>query len=482
MTLVLLHDATFQLFPEPPPVPASEILREFLALGFEPGPCRRKLQALITAKGLDPAWFDLDALEAGGCAAAPGLLFDAYRRERPWIWYMDSRTRKPFFRRIQPAEVAGVAEVLRLGTFGDDLDAFRSACKKILGGVLLDHLWPATFAEPRSGCHGRWPAVAEPGIYRREHASLVLRSRRTTLVTDPQGYDHSWTTHGGRFPDELAPLAADAVVVTHSHGDHWHLPSVLRMLAAAQAPVVVPRVPRPSLLCPEVMAESARLTGQEVHELPWWSSVEVGDFIIDALPFYGEQPRRGGAPMGDLRNWGNCYRFTCPEFSVAILVDSGRDPMGNMVDVLERSAAQRGPIDVVLSCCFEFPEGWNPGLSHYCLTVPFAKLRQMYLRPRKRGSMTLGPEGVAAACKAARARYFLPYAHGFRGLAVSPTSAEGGKQTEEDMLNAIRLRLAGAATEVLSWLPGDRALFEGRRLAITPARPAPRAGATEGAS
>src|SRR5262249_18826210 len=133
---------------------------------------------------------------------------------------------------------------------------------------------------------------------------------------------------------------------------------------------------------------------------------------------------------------------------------------------LERSVAQRGPIDIVMSCCFEFLEGWNHGLPHYFLTIPFAELRRMFVDRERRGSMTLGAAGVAAACKAPRAPYFLPYAHGFRGIAKPPQSAEGGKQSEEQALLWIREQLAGTATEVLSWLPGDRASIDGERLSI----------------
>jgi hypothetical protein len=124
-----------------------------------------------------------------------------------------------------------------------------------------------------------------------------------------------------------------------------------------------------------------------------------------------------------------------------------------MEDVLRRSVGERGPIDVVMSCCFEFPEMLNMGLPHYAFTVPFELLRA---HRAQRQSITNGPRGIAAACRAAGARYFLPYAHGFGGLHVEPASAES-KVSERAAVAAVRAELArcGATTEVLEWHPGD---------------------------
>lgn len=467
---MLFPDACFDLLPDWPPLPAEAIMSEFLALGFEPGACRDKLEQLIGTLQLDPTWFDLDAVATGGRTGTDKLLFDLYQgqRERAWRWQMHSPLRRSFTLPLKAEEVEVASEIVRLGTQGESLGEFRDECDGALGSTLASWLLPSTLTELPHGQHGLWPRLEGPGIYRREHASLIFRSRTTTLVTDPQGYNRAWTTNGGRFPGESAPLPLDGVLLTHSHGDHWHLPSILRMVPSNEVPVIVPHVPRPSLLCPEDMGESLRLTGQNASDPAWWSTVEIGDFVIDVLPFYGEQPLRERSGLAaDLRNWGNCYRFTCPEYSAAILVDSGTDPLGNMVDVLERSVAERGPLDVLLSCCFSFPEGYNPGLPIYFLTVPMEHLRHFYLHPTARRSMTLGIDGLVSACKAARCRYFLPYAHGFTGLFRSPRSAEGGRQAEEEALAAIGSGLGeNSSTKILSWHPGDMARVEGGELTI----------------
>src|SRR5262249_45019335 len=154
-------------------------------------------------------------------------------------------------------------------------------------------------------------------------------------------FARGWTTNFGRSPGERVHLAVDGVFITHLHGDHWSLPSIMRSAPAADTPVVVPRVPAPSLLTTQDPIHSLRLTGQRVESRAWSSKVTVGDIEVDVLPFYGEQPVRDAPGLeSPLRNWGNCYRFNAPEFSLLILVDSGVDWGGTMVEVIRRSTEE----------------------------------------------------------------------------------------------------------------------------------------------
>jgi hypothetical protein len=123
-----------------------------------------------------------------------------------------------------------------------------------------------------------------------------------------------------------------------------------------------------------------------------------------------------------------------------------------------------------MSCCLEFPEAVNPGLPTYMLVVPFAELRRLH---RDRGSMTLGPSGIADACAAARARYFLPYAHGFSGLGLPPRSAEGGISEAESLRRiATALRKRDLQTRLIEWNPGDLMRWEHGAPYIEPCSPA----------
>jgi L-ascorbate metabolism protein UlaG (beta-lactamase superfamily) len=458
-------ETAFYLEPERPAVPCARLLQELRRIDFEPARTCAKIEALVAEQGLDPRWFDLAAAARGGALASDFLLYGAHASSASWTWSMRARGGRPASVSLSANDVPIAAELIRQCTFGDDPEGLRALCREALGPDLSAALWPST---PRRSAAGRWPRVDAPGIYRREHASLVFRSRTTTVVIDPQGGADGWTTDGGRYPADEEPLAADAVLVTHHHGDHWHLPSILRLLATPDAPVIVPRVPRPSLLCSEDMAASLAAAGQAALSPPWWSSVTVGDFVIDVLPFHGEQPLRGGGPLGDLRSWGNCYRLTCPELSVIVLADSGADAEGDTAEVLARSAAERGPVDILASSCLDFPEGDNLGLPHYFLTVPLATLHRKRRAPHERGTITLGPSGVARAAAVTGARFFLPYAHGFRGIGAPPIGAEQGSAREAEQLRHLAAALAalGARTEVLAWSPGDVARIEGGRVRV----------------
>jgi hypothetical protein len=254
------------------------------------------------------------------------------------------------------------------------------------------------------------------------------------------------------------------VLVTHSHNDHFCLASLLRWLGADEQ-VVVPAVPGPSLLSPDLKAILA-LAGQASVAPPWETSLRLGDVDVEVLPFYGEQPTVTlPTPHPHLRNWGNCYRFELPDGpSVALIADSGVDATGSAIEALRRSVERRGPIDVLMSCCLGFAEAANPGLPQYLVTIPFDELASLTKLGR---TITLGAEGVVDACIAAQARYFLPYAHGFRGLGRAPASGEG-RGTEETELRKIADGLAqrGATTRVVPWNPGDWARWERGELVV----------------
>src|SRR5207249_8135753 len=129
------------------------------------------------------------------------------------------------------------------------------------------------------------------------------------------------------------------------------------------------------------------------------------------LPYYGEQPVHDGeGPPSDVRNWGSCYRFTTPQMTAIALIDSGVDPLGNMVDVVRDSSARSGPVDFLLSSLARFPSPFFLGLPHYYLSLPFDRLRQLFdlLVAGTLPSVTLGPEGVVDACRAGQPRYYLP--------------------------------------------------------------------------
>jgi hypothetical protein len=432
-------------------LPFGRILGRFIDAEFDPARCRDELERRIAEGWIAPGLLRPGAIASGQVVVDESVLFP---RLDGW---------KLCFRR------GGRSAAIRLGdrldTIGDLLrqmarvDDIAGSCEH---AAILDDEMRELLTGPDDAPVARWPAADRPGLYRREHASLLVRSGTTSLVIDPIALQ-TMLPSIERAP--LGPEALDGVIITHSHGDHFHLPSIFQ-LVDADVPVVVPVVPRPNLLTRVDFAAALRSFGQTAIVAGWGTSLTIGDIEIDALPFYGEQPtRRPPGPASAVRSWGNCYRFTTPQFSAMILVDSGADPLGDMLEVVRASVAARGPVDVVLACLRSFDSPFFGGLESYWATLPFSRLRELFDEWR-RGvlpSTTAGPDGTARLCAVAGARYFLPYANGFEGVheEISDVGWVFGEPSEATQLERVRLGVAaaGAGTKVCSWRPGDVAHF-----------------------
>jgi L-ascorbate metabolism protein UlaG (beta-lactamase superfamily) len=441
-------------------VPAWRILNQWTRAKFETNACREALERLIDKGLFLPDQIRPGMIDDGGLVLADKLLF---HEVGPWELVLGSIAQNRQLRTAleTPAELQAVSKLLRWAFRTGDRQALRERFSGVAGDLLDDVL---------SGAEApgqELPPPTRPGIYRREHASLAIRSRTTSLVIDP-------ITLQRAFPS-IANISTrgwgdqwDAILVTHSHGDHWHVPSLLFNAVDPATPVIVPFVPKPNLLTPEDFRRSLDGVGQTAIAARWGETVTIGDIEIDILPFYGEQPTRDSpGPAEGLRSWGNCYRFNTPDFSAIVLVDSGIDPMGSMLDVMAESRRRRGPADVVLSCLRQFASPFFGGLSHYWTTLPFSRLQALYAEYAA-GTLpftTAGPDGVAAACEAAGARYFLPYAHGFEALGKPVTDigwSDGQEPSEAEICGRLEaeIRSRKGRTEVRSWEPGDLACLD----------------------
>jgi L-ascorbate metabolism protein UlaG (beta-lactamase superfamily) len=436
---------------EPERLPfVAPLLQRWMELAFAPGPCREALERLMAEprSGASEALLDARAVTEGGVVARPALLYPAAS------WSLRFLGGEPPWR-------AGVAF---------DEDAAPAVAALLRGGLseAARTEWLPAAVRRRLAARpttSQFPGPDQPGLYRREHGCAVIRSRTTTIVLDPVAY---WMPHAPRAPLD----GVDAIFITHGHADHFSLPSILALAPDPTTPVVVPPVPRPSLLAPNDMAAALRLFGQRALAPAWGTSVRIGDIEVDVLPFYGEQPvREGPGGVAGLRNWGSCYRFNTPDFSALALIDSGVDPEGSMVAVAEDSARRRGPVDFVLSSLPRFGSPFFFGLPHYYLALPFARLGELHRQhlASTLPSVTPGPEGIAEVCAAARARHYLPYGNGFEGLGrpIRDVGMNIGEPSEAEALGRLRGFLAErtSATVAVDWNPGDHVTPRGVRAA-----------------
>jgi L-ascorbate metabolism protein UlaG (beta-lactamase superfamily) len=434
-------------------IPFGEVLEGMVRADLEPRATRELLEranARLAAPVLRPK-----GVEDGGYLVEERVLFP--ETSSWWVVFQEGEER--LSTALPEEEVRRVADFFRVATHARTRREVREAWP------FDEEAWREKLVVSLPS-QTEWPEPEGPGIYRREHASLLIRSRTTGLLVDPIGLQRR-LPNMRQAPHSSRLDAVDAVAITHGHVDHWHVPSLLAQLARPDLPVLVPRVPRPSLLTFQDFAATLRACGQTVQAPAWGETVRVGDLEIDILPFRGEQPTREGPRLREgLRNWGNCYRINTEDFSCVLLVDSGVDPEGGVAEVLAESCRRRGPVDVVLSCQREFQSPFFGGLSHYWAALPWERLRALHgeLLRGQLPSTTAGVQGTVEACAVAKARYFLAYANGFEGVGRPITDIGWGLGEPSEASSNARLReeLArqGLGTQVLEWCPGDVARME----------------------
>lgn len=440
-------------------LPAS-VRAEFRQVKFSSTKCAAILEMHLHHRPEAARFFDPAAVARGDMIATDALV---YARADQWYFGFFTRSltaSRPSTVRVlgfeMPLEKVGLAaRVLRLMLNGMDRDKLRASLR-VFNEADLE-----TIFDPRAQ-RQEWPVPVEPGVYRREHASIVIQSAKARLVLDPVCMSHQaplLTTAVSPDPQ------VDAVLITHSHSDHWHIPSLMASAHRPDTPVVVPHVPQATLLCRD-MASELRAIGQLTLDPEWGSVLKFADIEVDVLPFYGEQPAVDARCRDvNVRNWGNCYRINTPDFSALVLADSGADPEGSMLDVVAKSVASRGPIDVVLACMRDFLSPFEVGgLDNYWMVLPFADLERLFTLyeagrlPTTTAGLASG--GIAKLCATARAGVFAPYAQGFAGIGKPiPSGLWGPSPTlsEQQALNVLegQLKAAGVRTVVQHWNPGD---------------------------
>lgn len=405
---------------------------------------------------------------AAAMRAAPGPAFDVLRRlEGNDVGRAAfDRARAADTGLVLPDDVLFAPQVfpfeLALGVpGGDELVRVRvedaetlAGLRAALAGELDDECSVETSAELADAgllAPDETPAVAwtRPGIHRLQHASLLFRSETTTVITDPVFTD-DWLW-AGNLP------RVDAVVVSHSHGDHFSLASLMQF--PRDTTMIVPAVGRGSMLSDD-MALLLRHAGfASVVEAPWYSRVRVGDIDICVYPFYGEQPWVDfGAPVPGLRNAGNTYVFDVDGRKSWILVDAGVEHGRSMIDVAARVALDHGELDLVMSNLRVFP--WHPGQidgsGRFLFCFPIDRLEDPSCWPDGT-NITLGPSGVREILRATQARHFFPYAHWWHAPG-SGSPVVDGYLPESSMVAGIACDSL-PRTRAGTWGVGDRLVW-----------------------
>ncbi|WP_433086238.1 MBL fold metallo-hydrolase [Dactylosporangium sp. CA-052675] len=106
------------------------------------------------------------------------------------------------------------------------------------------------------------------------HATVAIRERGVTILTDPVLRDRLAHLHRRRGPRPSLDRAPDAVVVSHLHADHCDLPS-LRSLPTATR-LIVPHGAAAFL--------RSRLGERDFVELRAGQETRVGDVTVRAVP------------------------------------------------------------------------------------------------------------------------------------------------------------------------------------------------------
>jgi L-ascorbate metabolism protein UlaG (beta-lactamase superfamily) len=205
------------------------------------------------------------------------------------------------------------------------------------------------------------------------HNTVMARSRTTRIIIDPLLFPDCSTYPESYQPLQLRDLEAiDAILVTHSHPDHFDPASLLQF--SPRTRIIVPCIEHENLLSVAMEHRLRELGFADIKSMSWGDSTTVGDIEIHALPLYGEQPTDGDVFHPDVRNVGNTYLLRSPAFSAVFLADSGRDLQGDVKALASRTRARLGTVDVV----FSGYRGWHTypvqllysPVSRYLLFVP----------------------------------------------------------------------------------------------------------------
>ncbi|GAX37846.1 MBL fold metallo-hydrolase [Nodularia sp. NIES-3585] len=350
---------------------------------------------------------------------------------------------------------------------------YQQICEQISerGLVLLDQWLKCRIVQDKP-CSRHISYQNLPGVFRLQHASLLYRSKTTGVLVDP----HLHSNYGISSLKEDITRAkleglVDAILISHSHYDHWHYPTL--MMFPADIPIIVPKVPQGTITCEDMEARLKSLGFENVIAVDWYAApITFGDIEIHVLPFYGEQPlvpEYAHPKYPELRNWGNTYLLRTEDYTSWFLIDAGSEPTGSMVEVAEYVKEKFDHVDQIISNFQPLSynsigtdlSGWGIDIVGNLISNP-----QIFSVTNKQEGgyiSTLGPKGVAELCAIVEAKYCLPYAHSWAELGSYTIHDEPLiRETEDELKNL------GCSTKVIPWRIGDGYLCQDQDIICRP--------------
>jgi L-ascorbate metabolism protein UlaG (beta-lactamase superfamily) len=366
--------------------PLIELLQRDSRRAIQQGP------ALLDALGLTGS---------GGFLSAPGVLRDdlvcpAPGNTRPATLRIDRPGSRPAKIALSESIVIELAAWLGEWQRGAAMPTSRPARDL---WTALSELGCLERPQPRTALRGVATFVG--------HATVLLTGPRTRLLIDPFLLPDEASFPPGYRPLTYDQLAPDAILVTHSHPDHFHVDSLMRL--GRDTPVYVPDVSRESALAVDMSYRLHELGFTDVQPLRWRQETTVGDFRVTTLPFYGEQPTTDAVLNPDVRNLGNNYLIEGAGRRYAFVADAGCDRLGDVRQLATEMFERSGPVDLL----FGGYRSWSLYPLQYVLTsVPQFLLFTPPSLWTTRQRIMNDQHALLDTAERWHARHVVPYANG----------------------------------------------------------------------
>ena len=335
--------------------------------------------------------FDPDSVAAGGCIASRALLYDSHQQRDRWTLALAPRHGEPIV----------------LDTAAGDVPQSRTRCATRCSATTGSRCPRCTRIPACSAANGpratrRWHG-RRSGIQRLEHASLLIASDTTRLLTDPISLAIGGNAARSRSR-AVQPGPADRRHARHA----W---------------------PSRPLACPDDPAARRRRIGARHRAAHPVASLALATTCSSRCVTSADGARaRLGRRCGSATSRSTSCRSTAssrpsarraaarraqlgqlPGHDAAVLGDPARRRRGcaPVMDVIDQSVARRGRPDL-LSCCRELRKApfWQ-GLFTFWMVLPMTELQRLP-RIAEAGdgpSITLGPDGIGELLRTrARAR------------------------------------------------------------------------------